>query len=154
MPKKENLCTSCFASTPVPVPSPMPVPMPVPIPAPTPAPRTRPPTPPESWLLGGCYDVGGVRAGATRLHGRDERADGDLRARVGHGRARAGQPAAHRGLGARGMARAQRGVFLAFSGRVFDLRWVCALCCFNAVIFAGNLLWLRRELEVPEEAPV
>ena len=75
----ENLCASCFAATPVPVPSPMPVP----IPAPTPAPTTRPPTPLESWLLGGCYDVGGVRAGAARLHGRDERADGDLCARVG-----------------------------------------------------------------------
>ena len=101
-----NLCTSCFASTPVPVPSPMPVP----IPAPTLAPTTRPPTPLESWLLGGCYDdVGGVRAGAARLHGRDELADGDLRARVGHtgvlvpgDRLRI-----EGGLGARGMARAQ-----------------------------------------------
>jgi hypothetical protein len=48
------------------------------------------------------------------------------------------------------MARAQSGVLLAFSGRFVDLRWFCALCCFNAVIFAGNLLRLRRELEVLE----
>ena len=138
----ENLCASCFAVTPVPVPSPMPVP----IPAPTPAPTTRPPTPLESWLLGGCYDVGGVRAGAARLHGRDERADGDLRARVATGVLVPGDRLRiEGGLGARGMARAQSakktGCYLAaFSGRFADFRWFCALCCFNAVISSGNPL--------------
>ena len=69
---------------------------------------------------------------------RDERADGDLRARVGHGRTRAGRPAAHRGR----TWRARDGAGAKRSAPCFF--W--PICRFEVVLcvmflYRGNLFW-------------